>query len=274
MCLVRRKREVSVMGTAGWRSLRASLAIIAVGLMMPTAPSVHGASKRDVTIRAAIMADSSGPDRAQNLVRAVERLNASLPDVTIHLELEEPPSKSWADETQRLMRAFAAGEGPDIYASAHEFIGQFAKAGHALALDDLIKTAPDTYNDFFPSIWKAVKVQGKVYAIPQDTDDRMLYFRVDRLKQFGWSDAQIKALPDRIQRGEFTMADMAQVAKQVKDKSLVEWGFYHRPTRGPDYYQLIMAYGGRLQDEPSGKLVLSRAATLEFLKLLYELVNG
>lgn len=218
------------------------------------------------------MADSSGPDRAQNLVRAVERLNKVLPDVTIHLELEEPPSPSWADETQRLMRSFAAGEGPDIYATAHEFIGQFAKAGHALALDDLITRFPDTYSDFFPSIWQSVKVRGKVYAIPQDTDDRMLYFRVDRLKQFGWSDAQIKDLPERIRRGDFTLSNMAEVAKQVKEKGVVEWGFYHRPTRGPDYYQLILAYGGRLQDEKTGKLILSRRATLEFLTLLHDLV--
>jgi inositol-phosphate transport system substrate-binding protein len=243
-----------------------------LGLLLGVVPSVNGASKRDVTIRAAVMADSSGPDRAQNLVRAVERLNATLTDVTIRLELEEPPSPSWADETQRLLRSFAAGDGPDIYASAHEFIGQFARAGHALALDDMIKGYPDTYNDFFPSIWQSVKVRGRVYAIPQDTDDRMLYFRVDRLKQFGWSDAQIKGLPDRIQRGEFTLADMGELAKRVKDKGVVEWGFYHRPTRGPDYYQLILAYGGRLQDEQTGKLVLARTATLDFLKLLHELV--
>src|SRR5262249_55640817 len=171
------------------------------------------------------------------------------------------------------MRAFAADDAPDIYAIAHEFVGQFAKAGYALPLDDLIRQYPDTYNDFFPSIWQSVKVRGRTYAIPQDTDDRMLYFRVDRLKQFGLTDAQIKALPDRIQRGEFTLTDMADLAKQVKGKSLVEWGFYHRPTRGPDYYQLIMAYGGPLQDQPRGKLVLSRAATLDFLTLLYDLVN-
>jgi inositol-phosphate transport system substrate-binding protein len=252
----------------------ASVPVIAVVLALTAAPLLHGASKRDVVLRAAVMADSSGPDRAQNLVRAVERLNKALPDVTIQLQLEEPPSPSWADETQRLMRAFAADDAPDIYAIAHEFIGQFAKAGYALALDDLIRQYPDTYNDFFPSIWQSVKVRGRVYAIPQDTDDRMLYFRVDRLKQFGWSDAQIKSLPDRIQRAEFTLTDMAELAKRVKDKNLVEWGFYHRPTRGPDYYQLILAYGGRLQDEPSGKLVLTRSATLEFLKLLHELVYG
>jgi inositol-phosphate transport system substrate-binding protein len=251
---------------------RASVGLLTMVLICGMASAVSGASRRDVTIRAAVMADSSGPDRAQNLVRAVERLNKVLPDVTIHLELEEPPSPSWADETQRLMRSFAAGEGPDIFAIAHEFIGQFAKAGHALVLDDLIKRFPDTYNDFFPSIWQAVKVRGQVYAIPQDTDDRMLYFRVDRLKQFGWSDAQIKDLPERIRRGEFTLSSMAEVAKQVKEKGVVEWGFYHRPTRGPDYYQLILAYGGRLQDEKTGKLILPRRATLEFLRLLHDLV--
>src|SRR5262249_19586414 len=88
-----REKGSNMQGT-GWLSLRATLAVIGVGLMVATAPPAPAASKRDVTIRAAVMADSSGPDRAQNLVRAVERLNASLPDVAIHLELEEPPSKS------------------------------------------------------------------------------------------------------------------------------------------------------------------------------------
>src|SRR5215831_14155027 len=177
-----------------WNCRRASVPLIAVVLTLTIVSVLHGASKREVVLRAAVMADSSGPDRAQNLVRAVERLNKALPDVTIQLQLEEPPSPSWADETQRLMRAFAADDAPDIYAIAHEFVGQFAKAGYALPLDDLIRQYPDTYNDFFPSIWQSVKVRGRTYAIPQDTDDRMLYFRVDRLKQFGWSDAQIKAL--------------------------------------------------------------------------------
>ncbi len=243
------------------------------GLTIVVGPSISGAAKKEVVIRAAVRADSTGPDRALNLKRAVERLNAKLTDVTIRLELEEAPTPGWAEETSRLLRTFAAGEGPDIYTIAHEFIGQFAKAGHALILDELIKQFPETYSDFFPALWESVKVRGRIYGIPQDTEARMVYFRVDRLKQFGWTDAQIKSLPDRIQRGEFTLTDMAELAKQVKDKGLVDWGFYHRPVRGPDYYQLIFAFGGKLQDPKTGKLLLDRAATLEFLKFLSDLVT-
>jgi inositol-phosphate transport system substrate-binding protein len=63
---------------------------------------------------------------------------------------------------------------------------------------------------------------------------------------------------------------MAELAQQVKDKGLVDWGFYHRPTRGPDYYQIILAFGGKLQDEKSGRLVLDRSATLDFLRFLHD----
>jgi inositol-phosphate transport system substrate-binding protein len=249
-----------------WAGVAALVGVLLVGL----GPSASGAPRREVTIRAAVRADASGPDRAVNLKRAVDRLNARLTDVTINLQLEEPPSPGWAEETTRLLRAFAAGEGPDIYAIAHEFVGQFAKAGHALILDDMIKKYPDTYNDFFPSQWVSVKHRGRIYGIPQDTEARMIYFRIDRLRQFGWSDAQIKALPGRVEKGDFTLTDMAELAQQIKDKGLVDWGFFHRPTRGPDYYQIILAYGGKLQDEKSGKLVLDRSATLDFLRFLHD----
>ncbi len=250
----------------------AAVAILVAGLTVGGGP-VTGAPKREVVLQAAVRADSSGPDRALNLKRAVERLNTRLTDVTIRLELEEAPTPAWADETTRLLRAYAAGEGPDIYAIAHEFIGTFAKAGHALILDELIKQYPETYNDFYPSLWESVKYRGRVYGIPQDTEARMVYFRVDKLKQFGWTEAQIKALPDRVRRGEFTLFDMAELGRQVKDKGLVEWGFYHRPVRGPDYYQLIFAFGGKLQDPKTGKLILDRTATLDFLKFLQDLVS-
>ncbi|MDR7419886.1 MAG: extracellular solute-binding protein [Armatimonadota bacterium] len=253
------------------RRLALGVGVALVGvLLVGLGPSATGAPRREVTIRAAVRADASGPDRAVNLKRAVDRLNARLTDVTINLRLEEPPSPGWAEETTRLLRAFAAGEGPDIYAIAHEFIGQFAKAGHALILDDMIKKYPDTYNDFFPSQWVSVKHRGRIYGIPQDTEARMIYFRIDRLRQFGWSDAQIKALPGRVEKGDFTLTDMAELAQQIKDKGLVDWGFFHRPTRGPDYYQIILAYGGKLQDEKSGKLVLDRSATLDFLRFLHD----
>jgi inositol-phosphate transport system substrate-binding protein len=249
-----------------WAGVAALVGVLLVGL----GPSASGAPRREVTIRAAVRADASGPDRAVNLKRAVDRLNARLTDVTITLQLEEPPSPGWAEETTRLLRAFAAGEGPDIYAIAHEFVGQFAKAGHALILDDMIKKYPDTYNDFFPSQWVSVKHRGRIYGIPQDTEARMIYFRIDRLRQFGWSDAQIKALPGRVEKGDFTLTDMAELAQQIKDRGLVDWGFFHRPTRGPDYYQIVLAYGGKLQDEQSGKLVLDRSATLDFLRFLHD----
>ena len=258
------------MSTLNRRAFAAVAVVLGIVLVAGAGPSVTGAPAREVTIRAAVRADASGPDRAVNLKRAVDRLNAKGGDVTIRLQLDEPPTPGLADETTRLMRVFAAGEGPDIYAIAHEFVGMFAKAGHALILDEMVKRYPETYNDFFPSQWTSVKHRGRIYGIPQDTEARMVYFRIDRLRQFGWSDAQIKALPERVQKGEFSLTDMAELAQQVKDRGLVEWGFFHRPTRGPDYYQIILAFGGRLQDEKTGKLVLDRSATLDFLRFLHD----
>jgi inositol-phosphate transport system substrate-binding protein len=91
-----------------------------------------------------------------------------------------------------------------------------------------------------------------------------MFYNKAKLKELGWSDADIDALPDKIMKGEFTLDDLIATAKEAVDKGIVEpaHGYWHRPSKGGDHIQYYFAYGGRLYDEAQDKLVVDKSALL------------
>ena len=56
-----------------------------------------------------------------------------------------------------------------------------------------------------------------------------------------------------------TLDGIADIAKQVVDKSQAVYGIMHRPSKGPDYLMIFNSYGSSFQDEKTGNLLLERA---------------
>ncbi len=210
-----------------------------------------------------------GPDepsvyRFENLKIAADKLNKMLEDLGSNIRVKITGffwTQSWADYKKRFLLAMKAGKGPCIYLTGHEDVPTHAEAGYIIPLDDYIKKYWDTvYYDIFPVLWESVKYKGKTWAIPQDTEARPIYFRKDVLRKLGWSEAEIEALPEKVRKGEFTLDDLLRVAKEAKDKGLVKWGLVHRASKGWDYIQFYLAFGGRLWDSESGKMVFTKSA--------------
>ncbi len=226
-----------------------------------------------------------GPDppseyRFENFKLAAEILNMMLEDlganVTIEIEgqfFARPVE--WEQYRQNFYQAYEAGNAPDIYLTGHEDIGYLAANGFIIPLDDYIEAYWDLiYYDFFPALWESVKYDGKMWAVPQDTEARPLYFRKDVLRELGWSEEEINALPEKIKNGEFTLWDLLEVAKQAVDAGLVERGLVHRVKEGYDYLQFYLSFGGSLYNPDTGKMVFNTTAwglTLDwFYKAVYE----
>ncbi len=212
-----------------------------------------------------------GPDppseyRYKNFELAADILNMMLKDlganVTVEIEgqfFARPVE--WEQYRQNFYQAFAAGEAPDVYLTGHEDIGYLAANDFIIPLDDYIEEYWDLiYYDFFPTLWKSVEYAGQKWGVPQDTEARPLYFRKDVLRQLGWSEEEINALPEKIKNGEFTLEDLLQVAKEAVDAGLVERGLVHRVKEGYDYLQFYLAYGGQLYNPQTGKMVFNTTA--------------
>ncbi len=238
---------------------------------------VKAAAKGAKEIKIVVWASGSPVDttRVKNVVRAAKILTALLQQYGVDIKVVVDMEKSQffrGNYWSQLEQAFAAGEAPDIFAMKD--LAKVAEAGYAIQLDQYIEKYWPLVADVYKVLWKSVTYKGHVWALPQDTEARPLYFRKDVLRKLGWSEEQINELPEKIRRGEITLPDLIKIAKEAMDKGLVEWGFYHRPNfGGTPFIILYYQYGGILQDPATGKLVLVKDAMLKMLKTLYEMAQ-
>ncbi len=253
---------------------RGVLAMVLVAAFL-IALNVGVAANEVITIKAWTV----GPDtpafyRADNLLAAAERLNQILEAAGADLRVEVEAdfwTESWDSFRRRIILTAEEGDPelmPDILLSSHMDIPVWAQAGWIAPLDEYIERYWEgTYQDFYPHLWDSVSFNGQIYGVPQDIEVRMVFYRKDHLRALGWSEEEIASLPERVAAKDFLLADLQELAKQMQEAGLVDYGLIHRPTEGPDFFQFVVAYGGEYYDPDSGKLIVDRAAlekTLQF----------
>jgi len=52
-------------------------------------------------------------------------------------------------------------------------------------MEDFVKKNPWAFADVNPVFWEAMKYQGKIHAIPQDSEIRMFFYNKDMLRKIG-----------------------------------------------------------------------------------------
>lgn len=216
----------------------------------------------DVTLELWSRQDTSGPLRPGNVVKAAERLNAELEaegsDKRVIVEVRESPAPGFDEDALQLLRVFGIGEGPDMFIQAHEWICAFQQDGFVLKLDDYLAKYPEHFGTIFPSLWESGKCPDGTYAIPQDAEARMFFYNKKLLREAGYDDAFIEAMPERTMSGDLTMDEVVEIAKSVVDKTDAEYGILHRPSKGPDYLMVFQTYGNDFVDPATGELLLER----------------
>lgn len=231
-------------------------------LAVATLLSTSALAEETVTYTLWSRADPSGPLRAGNVVKAADRLNAALEkegsDKRVAVKIQESPAGGFDEDALQLLRVYGVGEGPDMFIQAHEWICAFQQDGFVLKLDDYIAKYPEYYGTIFPSLWGATRCPDGVYAIPQDAEARMFFYNKKLLREAGYDDAFIEAMPERAMSGDLTMDELFEIAKKVVDNTEAEYGIMHRPSKGPDYIMVFQSYGNSFVDPATGNLLLER----------------
>jgi inositol-phosphate transport system substrate-binding protein len=206
--------------------------------------------------------DPSGHLRPGNVVKAAERLNKELAaegsDKRVEVVVRQSPAKGFDDDALQLLKVFGVGEGPDMFIAAHEWICAFQEDGFALKLDDHIAKYPQHFGTIFPSLWESGKCPAGTFGIPQDAEARMFFYNKKLLREAGYDDAFIEAMPERTLKGDLTMDELIDIAKQVVDKTKAQYGILHRPNKGPDYLMVFQSYGNDFVEPDTGNLLLER----------------
>jgi inositol-phosphate transport system substrate-binding protein len=212
--------------------------------------------------------------RGLNFIVAERDLNADLEAMgdprRVKVEVIQD-NMEWGPYVTEFVLGYGAGESPDIWLTGHEYIGTQAEAGRIIALDGIIEEFP-IFNLVFDTLWDSTMYKDKIWGVPQDAEARPLYWNKSLLKQLGWLDGEIAALPGKIEKGEFTLYDMLETAKQAVDKGVVKPGngFWTRPSNGPDFTALYYAFGGETIDSATGKLVFDKTAGQKYYQFFYD----
>lgn len=280
-------KETSLRAPVGMRLTRRRLlvstgAIVAisacstapVGAPSPTqAPAAGGSAAPAGSVK--MTAWTIGPDapsyyRRDNLLSAAENMNKTAAK-KVELDATFESGGQWSDYLQKFTLAAEAKTAPDILVAGHENFAPWVGPGYVIALDDLIKKHQDKggLKDVIPTLWDSMKLKGKTYGVPQDTEARPIYYRKSLLAKLGWDKAKIDGLPEAVKKGEWTWADFAATAKEAVTKGVVQpgMGWYHRSSKGADFYGYYYAVGGEMQDKTSGKLILVKDALEKFYQI-------
>lgn len=231
----------------------------------------------DVEISVWSRADRSGPLRAGNLVTAADTLNkmfeAAGSDTRVKVNLIETNAEGFDADALDVLRAHSVGETPDIIVAAHEWIGAYAEAGMIANLEDHIAAFPDQYADIIPILWESVKYKGARYGIPQDSEVRMFFLNNDMLRKMGKSEDFIAGLPEKVNAGEFTMADVCDLAAEAVDSGTAKYGILHRPNVGPDFQMAMASFGIKQYNADEAKLQMSATGLNDFYSWLKTCVD-
>jgi multiple sugar transport system substrate-binding protein len=156
----------------------ASIGLIA-GLAL-TSTTLFARAQTDKT-EVTFWTSHSEPDLT-SLKHIVENFNKANSKITVKL-VQVTGTET---DTAKLTTAVAGGTGPDVYMLDRFIVAERAAAGFLQELDEF--TNADTMKpseEHLPFAWAETQFKGKTYALPFDTDTRVLYYRKDILKQAG-----------------------------------------------------------------------------------------
>ncbi len=238
--------------------------IVAIGKYL-AAQGIH-----EVRFTAYSKGDPNSVMRVYGIVEAAYRLNKILEKHNVNLRIVVKPvfERGGSPKADDILLAYQQGTNPDIIALSYVEIAPLADNGVLLDITDWVKLYTATWSDFYKALQDAVTYKGRVYGLPQDTEARPLYWRIDVaecIKEKTGKDI-LAGLREKIEKGEVTWHEIYEFAKLAKETGCAEWGLIHRKgSAHPDLIQFIYAYGGRLEDPETGKLVLDVPAVYKWL---------
>ena len=181
----------------------------------------------------------------------------------VHVTFQElPPPSSSTEVHQALVQQLARRSGsPDVFTQDIVWIAEFAAAGWAAPLDDVIDAAMK--KQYFDGMIRACTWDGKLTALPWIIDSGMLYYRTDLLEKIG-------AKPPE------TWADLVESAQKITSAGDARFGFLWQGKQAEvlvcDLVSFITSNNGAILD---GKTVtVASPQVIEAVQFMHDTIHS
>ena len=210
------------------RIFRSAAALALASAMLISAAGCSGGSSASSAGSAASGTQSTAPAQKTKVVfwhlwtgDEAKAINAAAEAYNKQSDKYEVQSLSVPD-SQKIMTAISANNGPDVTDDFSSDIGKFAGSGIMTPLDDYIQKTSYDVSDFIPAALESCKMDGKTYALPISINLEALYYNKALLKKAGYSEP-----PETLEE----MYEMAVKTTEVnKDGTLNVCGFPDFPS--------------------------------------------
>ncbi|UPK45440.1 ABC transporter substrate-binding protein [Paenibacillus pabuli] len=190
-------------------------------------------------------------DNLNKVVKAFEEKNP-----TIKMKLVYTESSEGSD--QKLLTAVAGGNPPDVALFDRFKVGTWAAQGSLTDLSSMAEESGIRKEMYYPFAWEESSYQGKLYAMPMDTDSRLLFYNKDHFKEVGLD-------PNKPPQ---TIAELEAAAEKLtikEGKRFKRIGFIPWYSQGW-LYTWGWAFGGEFQDAATGKITANDPKVVEALQ--------
>lgn len=184
---------------------------------------------------------------------------------------------------QKLLTSIVGGVPPDIIRQDRFTLSDWASRGAFMPLDDLIERdrgkdpLTPTPDQYYPAAWEEAQYEGKIYGIPTEADDRIMYFNKAVFREKA---AELRAAgldPDRPPR---TWSEVLAYSKVLTEKNpdgtLKRAGWV--PNFGNTWLYLFAFQNNAQFMSPDGRTCTLNSPeaveALDFMVKGYELLGG
>jgi multiple sugar transport system substrate-binding protein len=202
----------------------------------------------------------SVPEPKRNVLveSLIQRFNQAQKDFEVKVEFVPQ-----AQARQKLITSIAAGTPPDCCQAWDNWVGEFE--GMA-AVEDLTPRVKDWthYKDVLPIAWETVTVKGKILSIPWVVTNDAVYYRTDRLKEYGLKEP----------KADWTWDEFLALAKAFTKPDRNQYGF---GMRGAGTWAVLYAtefmYASGAQVWKDGKVVINSKEAVDGFEWYLDLIR-
>lgn len=158
--------------------------------------------------------------------KMIETFEGKNPDIKINRTYIAQTQGTQAND--KLLTAIAAGTPPDVFKFDRFIVAQFAAQGFLTDLTEFANRDGIKADDYWDFAWEEANYNGKLYALPYDTDTRALWYNKDIFEEAGLD-------PEKPPQ---TLAELQEIADKLTVKGandrITRWATSPPPTRpGP-----------------------------------------
>lgn len=232
----------------------------------PAVALAQGEQNTDVTGDIRVISNTGAGTESAVWNERIDAFQANYPNVGV--ERDEKVGETFYTTADTVLLQIAGGNAPDTMRVGNFSAAQLGSRGALMPLDELIAADPDVdWDDFYPAAQDAFKVDGKIFALPENGESYGINYNRTAFQEAGLPDPR-----EQWDSGEWTFDAFLEAAKTLTegDGTDKKFGVLHEVWNSENW---IFFNGGKVLEDDLATVLIDQADAYGGLQFAADLTN-